>query len=202
MERQLLRAKCPWMRPRTWQCSEGGALPVNLKPAEYPQCEPDLEKESSQELECRAVGTGLVLLFMLFYINCRVWLQIGFITSSWLPWPDLVQCLPFPDCRFVPQLGNGSGCQRDHFERIREELNRQKASCSYLCRFSQSLDCILTQLTTLITAAVSSTLAQVLLKVCCDAHHWYYASLFTCIVITRWILKLLLIKPQRMIRSF
>ena len=36
---------------------KGGALPVNLKPAEDPQCEPDFgERIYLQELECRTVG--------------------------------------------------------------------------------------------------------------------------------------------------
>ena len=57
---------------------KGGALPVNLKPAD-PQCEPDFgERIHLQSLNAGCWDSDLYCCLCYFTINCRAWLQIWF----------------------------------------------------------------------------------------------------------------------------
>lgn len=191
---------------------KGGALPVNLKPAEVRNVSPILEKESiSRSLNAGLLGLGLVLLFMLFYYKLPglvanlVLIIYGLIVMATMAGLRAVFTLP-GIAGFVLSLGMAVDANVIIFERIREELKSGKRlHAAISAGFHRAWTCILdSNLTTLITAAVLFYFGTGAVKgFAVTLTIGIIASLFTCIVITRWILTAVANKnPSGMIRSF
>ncbi len=177
---------------------KGGALPVNLKPTEVRNVSPILEKESiSMSLKAGLLGVCLVLVFMLVYyrrmgiVADLALLIYALLVLAAMAGIHAVFTLP-GIAGFILSLGMAVDANVIIFERIRDELKGGKRlHAAISAGFHRAWSCILdSNVTTIITATIlfylgSSTVRGFAVTLILGI----IASLFTCIVITRWILE-------------
>ena len=191
---------------------KGGALPVNLKPTEVRNVSPILEKESIQKsLQAGLVGVGLVLLYMLLFYKLSglvadlALIVYGSIVLASMAGLHAVLTLP-GIAGLVLSVGMAVDANVIIFERIREELKAGKRlHASISAGFNRALSSILdANITTLITAAILFYFGTGPIKgFAVTLGLGIVVSMFTCIVITRWLMEAIARKnPEALTRSF